>query len=200
MLDSLCGRLLEFEDDFAIVDVGGVRFHAAIPSSTASQFPEVGGEVTLLTRLSFNANDGQFALFGFATPMERECFDTLCGMTGIGPRKALGILSQIEIGAFARAIVERDMRYISKIKGVGQKTAERLIVELREKMVPLAVQNPAASVPLLPQKENVRDAIEALMALGCKQVIAEKAVKGAVEALGEDASVQDLIREGLKRR
>ncbi len=206
MFHSLHGTLLDFEDDFAVIDVNGLRFQVEIPGSTASILPARGEAATLMTRLSFNANDGTFSLFGFATTMERDCFDVLLSMSGIGPRKALGILSQIEIGAFANAIVQQDLNYVSKIKGVGKKTAERLIVELREKMVPFVSagsvgkpSSPAAPAGL-PQKENIADAVQGLMALGCKPATAEKAIRSAVESIGEDAPTADLVREGLRWR
>lgn len=199
MLHSLVGMLVEFEEDFAVVDLHGLRFSVEIPGSTARVLPEAGGRVTLFTRLSFNPNDNTFALFGFATTMEGECFDILQSISGIGPRKALGILSQIEIGAFAAAIVNRDLNYISEIKGVGKKTAERLVLELREKMVPYIGTAPAAT-PAAALRENVRDAIAALMALGVKPAIAEKAVRSAVDVLGEDTATELLVREGLKHR
>lgn len=198
MLHSLNGLLLDFEDDFAVIDVGGVRFQVEIPASTAAQFGAIGERAAVLTRLSFNANDGTFSLFGFATPMERDCFDVLTSMSGIGPRKALGILSQIEVAAFAHAIVNKDIAYVGKIKGVGKKTAERLIVELREKMVPFV--GAATSPPTTSRRENVRDAVEALMALGCRQSIAERAIASAVEVVGEEAPTEDLVREGLRHR
>jgi Holliday junction DNA helicase RuvA len=133
--------------------------------------------------------------------MERDCFDVLIGMSGIGPRKALMMLSQIEIGAFARAIVTGDLAYVSSIKGVGKKTAERLLVELREKMAAFVGTSPAeAALAPLAGRENVTDAIKALMALGTRPAVAEKAVRSAVDALGEEASTEDLVREGLKRR
>ena len=200
MLHSLVGVLVEFEEDNAVVDLHGMRFAVEIPGSTARVLGEAGSRVTLFTRLSFNPNDNAFALFGFATTMEAECFDILQSISGIGPRKALGILSQIEIGAFASAIVNRDLNYISDIKGVGKKTAERLVVELREKMVPYIGAAPAASAPAASMRENVRDAIAALMALGVKPVIAEKAVRSAVEVLGEETATELLVREGLKHR
>lgn len=199
MLHSIVGVLVEFEDDFAVVDVHGMRFKVEIPGSTARVLGEAGGRVALFTRLSFNPNDNAFALFGFASAMEGECFDILQSISGIGPRKALAILSQIEIGAFASAIVNRDLAYISAVKGVGKKTAERLVVELREKMVPYMGAVPA-SAPTATMKENVRDAIAALMALGVKPAIAEKAVRAAVDVLGEATPTEQLVREGLKHR
>lgn len=199
MIDSLAGCLLELDEDYAVVDVGGIRFRSEIASSTARQLPPVGERVELLTRLSFNANDGEFSLFGFASSMERECFEILTSMTGIGPRKAMMILSQIEIASFARAVVNSDVGYVSKIKGIGKKTAERLVLELRDKMAPMAVAGPDEPASP-PRSTNVRDAIAAMMALGCRPAVAERAVESAAEALGEDASTEALIREGLKRR
>ncbi|MCB2154431.1 Holliday junction branch migration protein RuvA [bacterium] len=199
MLHSLKGTLVDFEEDFAVIDVGGVRFQVEIPASTAGQLGASGDPAEVLTRLSFNANDGTFSLYGFATPMERDCFDVLTSMSGIGPRKALAILSQIEVAAFANAIVNKDIAYVGKIKGVGKKTAERLIVELREKMVPF--MGSASAAPIVSSRpENVQDAIEALMALGCKQITAEKAIGAAIEILDESAPTEDLVREGLRHR
>lgn len=201
MLESVQGTLLERDDDFAVVDVGGVRLRLDIPASSAAQLPERGKQAELFTRLSFNANDGSFALFGFATPIERECYDILVGISGIGPRKALMILSQIEIGAFAAAIVGNDLAYLSKIKGVGRKTAERLLVELREKAALLAGGAPSKGAAPAPARQGaVGDAVEALMALGCRPAVAERAVATAVELLGADAAVDQLVREALKHR
>lgn len=200
MLHSVSGTLLEFEEDYAVIDVNGLRFRVEIPGSTATQLPPAGQRATLLTKLSFNANDGEFALFGFSTATERDCFDVLNTISGIGPRKALMILSQIEVGSLAAAIVQGDLTYLAKIKGVGKKTAERLVVELREKVAPFVGANATNTVPGLPRRENIQDAVQGLMALGCKPAVAEKAVRHAVDVLGEDASTADLVREALKWR
>lgn len=206
MIDSLTGTLREYDEDYAVLDVGGVCFRVEIPGSTAKALPEVGNEAALLTRLNFNVNEGTFSLFGFATGAERDCFDIFRGISGIGPRKGLMILSQIEIATFATAILTNDLVYLSKLKGVGKKTAERLVVELREKMVPYTASTPAggdapAGLPSLPNmSDNIRDAIEALIVLGCRNHVAEKAIGHAVEELGEDAPTPDLIRAGLRHR
>lgn len=201
MLESLKGVLLSVDDDVAVIDVGGMRFRLEVPASTARTLGVPGGEATLLSRLSFNANDGQFLLFGFATEVERECFDIFTGISGIGPRKGLMILSQIEIAAFARAIVENDLGYLSRIKGVGKKTAERLVVELREKMVPyVSDAKPASGAAPLPVGKNSQEAIQALMVLGCRQAVAEKAIAEAMKELGKDAGTEDLVRVGLRHR
>jgi Holliday junction DNA helicase RuvA len=204
MLDSLSGVLLDCDGDFAVLDVSGLRFRLEIPASTRAQLPPVGERAVLFARLSLNVNEGLFLLFGFATQEERDCFDIFTGISGIGPRKGLAILSQIEIAPFATAILRGDLDYLSKIRGVGKKTAERLIVELREKMVPFAgrdtpaAKGATASAPAMPA--SVADAIKALMALGARPPVAERAVALAAEALGPDAGTEALIREALKRR
>ena len=202
MIESLAGRLLSKDDDFAVLDVSGVRFRLEIPASSASQLPAPGQPAELFTRLSFNAKDGVFALFGFATTTERECFEILLGISGIGPRKALMILSQIEIGAFARALAAGDLGYLSSIKGVGKKTAERLLVELREKAAFLGGRevSTGGGSTAAPRGGPQGLAIEGLAALGCRPAVAERAVAKAAEILGADATVEQLVREALKHR
>ncbi len=200
MIHHVSGMLVTHDEDFAVVETpGGIGFRCEIPASTATKLPERGGKVTLLTALSFNPNDNEFTLFGFATETERECFDVLRSINRIGPRTALNILSQVEISTFASAIVQQNVDALAKVKGIGKKTAERLIVELREKMVPfLRTETPLKALKV--EKDNIADAIQGLMALGCKQPVAEKAIASAVEQLGDAATAEQLIREGLKWR
>lgn len=201
MLDAISGPLLRSDEDWAVIDVNGLHLRAEIPTSTARLLPAKGERATLFTRLSLNTNEGNFLLFGFATEMERDCFDIFTSITGIGPRKGLMILSQIEIPPFAKAIVTSDIKYLSKIKGVGTKTAERMVVELREKMVPYTQTATGSPMPVsLPGGDNIRDAVEALMVLGCRPAVAEKAVGEAVKELGEKAATESLIRIALKYR
>jgi len=110
------------------------------------------------------------------------------------------ILSQIEIAPFARAIVGGDLNYLSRIKGVGKKTAERLVVELRDKMAPYTAPTPGESSTLLPASQTVADAVQALMVLGCRPAVAEKAIGEALKELGADAKTEELIRVGLRHR
>lgn len=200
MIHQVIGKLISTDQDMAVVDVNGIGFSLEIPASTHSALPKVGEIALLYTVMTFNANDGEFSLFGFASETERDCFNVLRSINRVGPRSALNILSQIEIGAFAQAIVQQDLTYLAKIKGIGKKTAERLVVELREKMVPFIGQIGSATEPRLAHKPNISDAIQGMMALGCKPIVAEKAIKAAIEQLGEDASTEDLLREGLRWR
>src|SRR5262245_5653931 len=113
MLDSLVGKLLDADETGAVIDVGGVRFRAEIPTSTARSLASPGAVVELKTRLVMNMNEGALMLFGFATDAEREVFDILNGITGIGPKRALAILSKIEIAPFAQAVLRNDVGYLS---------------------------------------------------------------------------------------
>jgi len=214
MLESLRGTLLHKDEDSAILETAGIGFGLLIPTSTYAVLPEIGGEALFHTHLSFNVQEGSFSLFGFATELEREVFRIFIEISGIGPRKGLMILSQIRIEEFAAAIRDRNLAYLAQIKGVGRKTAERLLVELREKMLPYAAgvgvgaaaggggldQAAAAAGVALPSGENIRDAVAGLVSLGVRYAVAAQAVAKAVEELGAKASPADLIRMGLKHR
>lgn len=207
MLESLRGILLQKDEDTAVVESAGIGFSLLIPTSTFAVLPDVGGEVRVFTHLSFNTQEGEFLLFGFATELEREVFRIFIGINGIGPRKGLMILSQIRIDEFAAAIRDRNLVYLSGIKGVGKKTAERLLIELREKMLPFAMAGAAGgaggALPagvVLPSGENVRDALAGLIALGVRYPVAAQAIAKAVEVIGPDAPTGDLVKAGLKFR
>ncbi|MGF1573063.1 MAG: Holliday junction branch migration protein RuvA [Sumerlaeia bacterium] len=199
MINHLNGILISCDDDCAVIDVNGLGFRCEIPGSTAAALPKKGERASLYTYLVFNPNDNEFTLFGFASETERECFEVLKSINRVGPRTALNILSQIEITAFAQAVVQQNVDYVAKVKGIGKKTAERLVMELREKMVPF-ISKDAKIVVLTQGKDNITDAVQGLMALGCKPAVAEKAIAAAIEQLGEEAKTEDLIREGLRWR
>lgn len=203
MIDAVEGLLERIEEDEMLVLAGGVVLRLEVPATTANALKHrVGERVRVLTRLTFNMNDGQFLLFGFATEEERDCFAIFTGISGIGPRKGLMILSQVEVAAFAQAIVQNDVGYLGRIKGIGKKTAERLVVELREKMVPYVgvARTDGGAATALPAEGPVREAVEALIVLGCRPAVAEKAVGEAVKELGEGAATEDLVRAGLRHR
>jgi Holliday junction DNA helicase RuvA len=213
MLDSLRGTLARKDADEAVVETAaGLAFVLSVPASTFAALPEPGQPVHLFTHMAFNTQEGEFALYGFATPMEREVFRIFLGISGIGPRKGLMILSQVKIADFAQAIQDRNIAYLSSLKGIGTKTAERLLLELREKMLPYAAGvagGGSASAaggaareggPALPPGENIADAVAALTTLGCPYSQAARAILRAIEALGSGASREELIREGLRHR
>lgn len=215
MLETLRGTLRRKDTEEVIVETAGIGFAVGIPASTFAALPEVGEEVLLFTQLSFNVQEGEFNLFGFATEMERAVYRIFLTIPGIGPRKGLMILSQVNIGDFARAIQDRNVAYLSQIKGVGRKTAERLLVELRDKMLPFLLVGAGGAAGTegaaggtggagegssLPPGQNIADAVAGLTGLGCPYTQAARAVARAVERLGASASTAELLKEALKHR
>jgi Holliday junction DNA helicase RuvA len=205
MIEYLRGILLVKEPDHIVVDAGGVGYGVDVPRSTSKVLPEAGEEVAL--HIHFHFTEQAMRLFGFFTPQERDIFEVFISISGIGPKTALGILSSIDAGPFAQAILREDYATLTRLPGVGKKTAERLVVELRDKILPFAESQGAtvggagaeARKPgLFPPA--LAEAIAALEALGCKPVVAERAAQKAWELLGTEAPVEDLVREGLKHR
>jgi Holliday junction DNA helicase RuvA len=192
MIGSLRGRLAVKAIDEAIVEVGGVGYRVAIPLSTYEALPAEGEEVLLWTHL--HVREDELALYAFATDRERRLFETLIGVSGIGPRLALHVLSRLTPERFAAAIQRGDLATLTGISGVGRKTAERMVVELRDKILDLAEPEEAAAVaPLNPSGE---DAVKALVALGIRRVTAEEAVRRSL-AESPEAPASELTRRAL---
>ena len=210
MIEYLRGTLMSKTPDHVVVDVGGVGYGADVPRTTSATLGEEGAAVELF--IHFHFTDQAMRLFGFATSAEREIFMTFISISGIGPRTALGILSAIDAGAFAVAVVREDYATLTKLPGVGKKTAERLVVELRDKLKVFAAAaregggseadgaDGASSLGNASAPKALRETVAALVTLGCRLSVAERAAQRAFEILGEDAQVPDLVREGLKHR
>ena len=205
MIEYLRGILLVKEPDHVVVDAGGVGYGVDVPRSTSAVLPDAGEEVAL--HIHFHFNEQAMRLFGFFTPQERDIFEVFISISGIGPKTALGILSSIDAAEFAQAILREDYSKLTKLPGVGKKTAERLVVELRDKILPFAqAQGAVAGAAAGDMRKSglfppvLAETIAALEALGCKPAVAERAAQKAWELLGPDAPVEDLVREGLKHR
>jgi Holliday junction DNA helicase RuvA len=187
------GRLLRKEPQEAVVDVGGVGYRVAIPLSTFYRIGEPGDEVTLLTHT--HVREDALALFGFLTAAEQALFERLIGVSGVGPRLALSILSGIEAPDLVAALRSSDVVRLTRIPGVGKKTAERLVLELKDKMAGLAAAEeaaPAASPAASPKE----DLVSALVHLGYSRTEAEKGVDRALKE-GE-GRFEDLLRRTLR--
>ncbi len=206
MISYLRGELIEKQPDRVVIGAGGVGYAVDVPRSTSTLLPAAGETAALHIHFHFTAETG-IRLFGFFTPQEREIFEVFIGVSGIGPKTALGILSSIEAGAFARAILREDHATLTKLPGVGKKTAERLVVELRDKLKTFVGSSPASAgasavgadaARLLPG--TLAEAIAALEQLGCRPAVAERAAQRAWEILGPDTPTSDLVREALKHR
>ncbi|NLW50072.1 MAG: Holliday junction branch migration protein RuvA [Candidatus Brocadiaceae bacterium] len=190
MIDRLQGRLVVKSPTAATIDVGGVGLVARIPLSTYEALPPEGGRAVLLTHLL--VREDELCLFGFATELERELFRMLLPVSRIGPAVALRVLSSCEPGQFKRYILDGNADALkSTVKGIGAKTASRLIVELRERIERLPVAAEEAG------SQAARDAVQALVALGEPEADARQAVRAAVARLGPDADRQQLVQDAL---
>jgi Holliday junction DNA helicase RuvA len=195
MISFLRGQLAEATPTSVVIDCHGVGYAVFIPVSSYEKLPAVGGDVKLLTYHHVNAQDGTQQLFGFATSPEREIFLLLISISGIGPKLACNILSSASVTGLRSAIAAGDTKTLSSLRGIGKKTAERLVVELKEK-----VGEPAGAAGALKPVANAKqaDAAQALVALGYKQADAQKAVVAAAGELGESASIEELVRVALR--
>ena len=196
MIGFLRGRVIEKHPDRLLVDVAGVGYEVAVPLSTFYALPDPGGDVAL--RVHTHVREDQLALYGFATLLEQQLFERLIGVSGIGPRLALAALSGIEPMDLVRAIRTNDIARLTRIPGIGKKTAERMGLELKDKL-PAAAVATVAGVPATPSDEDARaDLLSALVNLGYQRVSAEKALEGAFAGLGRTASFEAILRHALK--
>ena len=199
MITFLNGKLVEALPTQVTVDVNGVGYEVLIPLSSYDKLPEPGHDVRLLTHLA--VREDAHVLYGFMTTQERELFRMLINtVSGIGPKTALNVLSGMNVTSFRGAVANGDVKALSKISGVGKKTAERIVVELRDKVGSAgAWEASSAKRGLSPEEQKVNDAMLGLMALGFKQVEAHDAVRAALAALGPQAGLEELVRVSLKK-
>lgn len=199
MISFLEGTLVEALPTHVTIEVHGVGYDVLIPLSSFDKLPAPGQGVKLLTHLA--VREDAHVLYGFMTSAEREMFRLLINtVSGIGPKLALNVLSGMNVTALRGAVANGDVKSLSQISGVGKKTAERIMVELKDKIgVAGAWEAASAERGLSAADQKVNDAVLALMALGFKQIEAHEAVRGALSLLGEKATVEDLVRACLKK-
>ncbi|RTL31292.1 MAG: Holliday junction branch migration protein RuvA [Rhodocyclaceae bacterium] len=191
MIGRITGRLAEKNPPQILVDVNGVGYELEVPMSTFYGLPATGQAVSLSTHMAVR-EDGHF-LYGFATEDERAAFRQLLKVAGIGARTALAVLSGLSVADLAQAVALQESGRLVKIPGIGKKTAERLLLELRDKLakaLPTVAGSVAASLP----GDDRADIVNALLALGYN----EKEALGAVKNLPEGVGVSDGIRQALK--
>lgn len=199
MITFLHGKLAETLPTQVTVDVHGVGYEVLIPLSSFDKLPQPGQEIRLLTHLA--VREDAHILYGFMSVAERELFRLLVNnVSGIGPKIALNILSGISVTAFRGAVANNDVKALSQISGVGKKTAERIVVELKDKIGAAgAWEASSAQRALSPEDQRVNDAVLALVALGFKQIEAHDSVRKAQTSLGPQATVEELVRSCLKK-
>lgn len=191
MIARLEGRLAEKSPERLILDVGGVGYEIHAPLSTFLELPDEGKTVRL--RVHTHVRQDTFQLYGFLSEGERVGFRLLLGIAGVGPRLALGILSGLSTGRLVQAIRRADVEALRSIPGVGLKTAERMLVELRDKVDRLELDEPAS-----PTTDAEAATVSALLNLGYPRAQAEKLVRAAVERLPPGSRLEDLVREALR--
>lgn len=197
MITFLEGKLVEALPTQIVVAVQGIGYQVMIPLSSFDKLPEPGSALKILTHLQ--VREDAHLLFGFITAAERDLFRLLVNhVSGIGPKLALAVLSGMSVLQFKTAVIHSDVAALSKISGLGKKTAERIVLELKDK-VGVAAAWEAASAAHQPTAEQAQsnDAVLALISLGYKQIDAHKAVKQA-QSSGVEKSTGDLVRDALK--
>jgi len=195
MIGQLFGTILEKQAPQLLVDVHGVGYEIDAPMSTFYQLPDIGKEVRLYTH--FVVREDAQLLYGFYTQQERQLFRTLLKVNGVGPKLALTILSSASPDEFVRSVLNNDTESLVKLPGIGKKTAERLVIEMRDKLdewTPALLPNTKNS--LQPERHrSLQDAIAALQALGYKQQEANRVVTKIDDGV---AASEELIRRALK--
>lgn len=199
MIGRLEGILFEKSPTRVLVDVGGVGYEAAISLSTFTRLPEPGKAVAL--RVHTHLRDTALQLFGFATELEREVFEFLIQVSRVGPKLAQTLLSGLDAPAVLRAIQTEDVATLRSISGVGARTAERIVVELKERARERfgEVAETAGTDPPVASSDASAQLLSALVNLQVPRGQAEKIVDAVVAELGEDASVDSLVRAALPR-
>ncbi len=202
MITFLHGRLVEALPSLIVVEVNGVGYEVHVPLSTFDRLPSTGSEVQILTH--FAVREDAHILYGFLTVTERDLFRLLINtVSGIGPRIALSILSSLSVSAFRSAVAAGDFKALSAVNGVGKKTAERIVVELKDKLIALGGSGALPSHPLNRSIQEIdtrtSDAVSALMALGVKPQEATDTVRASLQMLGNDATTDQIIRASLRR-
>jgi len=198
MITFLDGKLVSALPTQAIVDVGGVGYEVFIPLSSYDKLPSTGQSVRVLTHL--HVREDAHVLYGFMSAAERDLFRLLVNnVSGIGPKLALAVLSGMSVNNFKAAVVNSDVAALARISGLGKKTAERIVLELKDKLgVAAAWEAASAAHAPTPEQENASEAVLALIALGYKQVEAHKAVRELQEK-GEAKSAEELVKLTLKK-
>jgi Holliday junction DNA helicase RuvA len=199
VITFLQGKLVDVLPTQVAIDVGGVGYDVLIPLSSFDKLPSAGQEVRILTHLQ--VREDAHILYGFMSSGERDLFRLLVNnVSGIGPKIALNVLSGMSVTAFRGAVANADVKSLSQISGVGKKTAERIVVELKDKIGQAGAWEAASAARALSADEQkINDAVLALIALGFKQVEAHDTIKAVVEKLGPTAGVEDLVRAALKK-
>lgn len=197
MIAHLRGSLQSKSPRYLILDVNGVGYEVTVPLTTFYELPDLGNTVSF--HIHTHVRENALQLYGFRTPQEKELFVRLMGVNGIGPRLAINILSGISAGELVATVRQEDVARLTVIPGVGRKTAERIIVELRDKLAGLDVPG-ESDLPARQQKSTavLDDALSALLNLGYRRAVAQRAIDQACKILQRNITVENLLQECLR--
>jgi len=203
MIASLTGKILIKSSDRTVVDVAGVGYEVFLSHAGVARLPDVGDDVFL--HIHTNVREDAITLFGFLEQEERRMFLILKTVSGIGPKLALGVLSGIRVQELCQAIVGKDIKRLTALQGIGKKTAERLCLDLKDKVAHLVQADLATDEQLhgsIPTSSSLVDTLSALVNLGYPDPIARKALAKVKKRVGEESfhglSVEELIRQSLQ--
>lgn len=202
MIATLQGVVVESSPLHTVIEAGGVGYELAIPITTAERLPAAGGEIRLYVHAVYREDSA--ALYGFYEREDRDLFRILLDkVSGVGPRIALNVLSRLPPENLRQAVAANDVAAISRCPGIGKKTAERLIIELRDKLGPSESHHPASGSPPTGASSTtdalIQDGMAALVALGYRAAEAEKAVRRVLKNEGSAMPVETLIRKALQK-
>jgi Holliday junction DNA helicase RuvA len=193
MISLIRGRLAHKAPGEIIVDCNGVGYGVRVPLSTFYELPELEEEVLL--QVYTHVREDALHLYGFLTHKEKELFCLLIGVSGVGPKLAINVLSGISALDLERALCEGDLPGLTRIPGIGRKTAERMLVELKDKVTIAGT----ATGGVMPHKEGLaKDALSALVNLGYTKPVAEEAVRDVLRQRGDEPSLEELLKDSLR--
>jgi Holliday junction DNA helicase RuvA len=196
MIARISGILIKKSVQGVIVDTNGVGYRIVVPLSTFYELPEDGEPVVL--HIHTQVKEDAISLFGFLTPEERDIFEVIISVSGIGPRLGVNLLSGISASELMTAIVEGDLKRLVSIPGVGKKMAERLVLELKDKVLKMMPSPDArpAKIGMQPTEALKEDALSALMNLGYKNAAAKEAIDRIMQEVQGDAATLDVVLKG----
>ncbi|PKL80313.1 MAG: Holliday junction branch migration protein RuvA [Ignavibacteriae bacterium HGW-Ignavibacteriae-4] len=194
MITCIKGKLIQKSPTFIVIDVGGIGYFLNISMNTFENLPLLEKDVFIYTEMI--VREDSITLYGFHSESERQLFRLLISVSGIGPKSGIGILSGVSLNEFKSAILTANTTLLQKLPGIGKKTAERLIVELKDKFAKLSIHEEGS---ILPRNDSVEEATLALESLGYNKSMANKAVNSALKQIDSDNySSEDLIKLALK--
>jgi Holliday junction DNA helicase RuvA len=196
MISHVSGTVDNIEGNKIVIDVAGVGYSVHVPATYFSKPPKIGDQVKLFTHQV--VREDLLALYGFQSKGERRLFETLLSVSGIGPKGALSIISEIPMDKLITAIVHGNVETISSVKGIGRKTAEKMIIELKEKVAKSYAVDPARIQSGAPgDDETIKDSVSALMTLGYSSQEARKAIERSGVDMSGKLRVEEVVRKAL---